>query len=342
MKLFQQLLIAPAALGLLAPLAANADMVEYKGEDLSAGAFASATKMSGSAVFTNGFIDTAADLTDNKFTTEYNYKVDLNTSFTGSDNLYVGLAAGNQNNLVLDSNFNSGAANSIEVDKIHYTFPVGDFRVTAGPLLEEKDIISAKVTDYSSAFRLAEMPFGTEGVKGAGVGLQYVNTNGWNGSVNVLSRTGSADVATVGAFTEEGDDMITASVGYDAANYGGGIIYKNQDVVGAATNDKSIGAGIYFRPENFPTISLAIDKLDVEGNTNQTDVFVGIDHGVGDGTLSAAYQTRSETENNGRYEVYYNYPVNDGVSVQGGIFSEEVNGTADNTKGYMVETFFKF
>ena len=41
------------------------------------------------------------------------------------------------------------------------------------------------------------------------------------------------------------------------------------------------------------------------------------------------------------YEIYYNYPINDGVSVQGGIFSEEV-AAADNTQGFVVETFFKF
>jgi len=340
MKLFQQLLIAPAALGLLAPLAANADVLEHKGQDLNAGAFSSATKMSGSSVFTTGFIDTAATA-DNKLTSEYNYKVDLNTSFTGSDNLYVGVEAGNQNQLVMDSQVNYNG-NGLNVGSLYYQFPVGDFTVTAGPLFDQDDVISATTSIYSSAFRLGEMPWGTAGDTGAGVGISYLADNGWNGSFNLLSQVGSGEVSTVGAFTEEGTDMYTASVGYDAANYGGGVVYTAEDQVASDTKDESFGVGIYFRPDGFPTISLSLDKLDDENGENSTDFFIGLDHPVGDGTLSAAWQARDNAGTDlTNYEVYYNYPINDGVAVQGGIFSEEANG-ADNTQGVVVETFFSF
>ena len=344
MKLFQQLLVAPAALGLLAPVAANAEVIESV-KDLNAGAFASATKMTGSSVFTTGFVDTAA-LNDNKFTVEYNYKIDLNTSFTGLDNLYAGLAAGNQGDLQLDSSVNNNN-NNIVVDNLFYEFPLGDFAITAGPRIEQKQVISATTSIYSSAFRLGEMPWGTAGDKGAAVGIAYVGDNGWNGSFNLLSQDGSAEVGTVGAFTREGTDMYTASVGYDAANYGGGIIYTSEDqpaLAGAGTQDTSWGAGIYFRPDGFPTISLGVDNLDDQDGQNSRDLFVGLDHPVGDGTLSAAYQSRDAAGTDvAFYEVYYNYPINDGVSVQGGFFSEEVvAANTDNTQGIIVETFFKF
>jgi len=339
MKLFQRLLIAPAALGLLAPLAANADVTEYKGEDLSAGAFASATKMSGGSVFTTGFIDTAATA-NNKLTIEYNYTVDVNTSFTGSDNLHVGIEAGNQNQLVMDSSVTGG--NGLSVASLYYEFPVGDFAITAGPLFDQDDVISATTSIYSSAFRLGEMPWGTAGDTGAGVGVSYVANNGWNGSVNFLSQVGSGDVSTVGAFTEEGTDMYSASIGYDAANYGGGVLYTAEDQVASDTKDESLGAGVYFRPDGFPTISISLDRLDDEDGNNSTDFMVGLDHPVGDGTLSAAWQARdTQGVDTTNYEVYYNYPINDGVSVQGGIFSEEV-ANVDNTQGFIVETFFKF
>jgi len=346
MKLFQQLLIAPAALGLLAPLAANAEVIE-SAKDLNAGAFASATKITGSSVFTTGVVNTAAT-TDNKLTVEYNYKLDLNSSFTGLDNLYAGIEAGNQNDLALDSSVNVG--NGLSVASLYYQFPVGDFTVTAGPRFDQDDVISATTSIYSSAFRLAEMPWGSnEGncafsCTGAGVGIAYVADNGWNGSFNLLSQDGSAEVATVGAFTNEGTDMYTASIGYDAANYGGGIIYTSEDQAAVSNKDTSLGAGIYFRPDGFPTISLGVDKLDDEDGTNSTDIFIGLDHPVGDGTLSAAYQARDAAGTNiAFYEVYYNYPINDGVSVQGGFFSEEVvAANTDNTQGVIVETFFSF
>jgi len=341
MKLFQQLLIAPAALGLLAPLAANAEVVDYKAQDLNAGAFASATKMSGGSVFTTGFIDNAATA-DNKLTTEYNYTVDLNSSFTGSDNLYVGIEAGNQDQLVMDSAVDSAGTNSLEVASLYYQFPVGDFTITAGPRFDQDDVISATTSIYSSSFRLGEMPYGTVGTTGTGFGIAYIADNGWNGSFNLLAADGSGDVSTVGAFTEEGTDLWTASIGYDGANYGGGLIYSETDVTATDTKDKSFGAGAYFRPDGFPTISVTLDKLDNEDDTNSQDFMIALDHEVGSGTLSAAWQARDTTgTDTTNYEVYYNYPVNDGVSVQGGVFSEEVSGV-DNRQGVIVETFFNF
>jgi len=316
-----------------------------KGENLSAGAFASATKMSGGSVFTTGFVDTGADNTDNKLTSEYNYTVDFNTSFTGLDNLYVGVEAGNQNDLVMDSQVNPGGNNpnnDLEVASLYYEFPIGDFAVTAGPLFDQDDVISATTSIYSDSFRLAAMPWGTAGDTGAGVGVSYVADNGWNGSFNVVAQ--NANDSTSGAFTDEGTDQLTASIGYDAANYGGGVVVTREDVTADGTMDKSYGAGVYFRPDNFPTISVALDKLADSNGADSTDLLIGLDYELGDGTLSAAYQSRDDAGTDvAYYEVYYNYPINDGVSVQGGIFSEEVTtANTDNTEGVIVETFFKF
>jgi len=304
--------------------------------------------MSGGSVFTTGFIDTAGT-DDDKLTSEYNYTIDLNTSFTGMDNLYVGIEAGNQDQLVMDSSVTGG--NALSVANLYYEFPLGDFTVTAGPLFDQDAVVSATTSIYSDAFRLGSMPWGAAGDKGAGVGVTYLADNGWNGSVNLISQndpngdgtlTDGVSSSLIGAFTEESADMYTISIGYDAANYGGGVVYTAEDQVTGDTKDTSFGAGVYFRPDGFPTISLSLDKLDDENGTNSSDFFIGLDHPVGDGTLSAAWQARdtagTDTTN---YEVYYNYPINDGMSVQGGLFHEEVDG-ADGTQGYVVETFFSF
>jgi len=334
MKLFQRMLIAPAALGLLAPVAANADVL--KTEELSAGAFASATKVSGSSVFTTGFVDTDST-SNNKLTSEYNFKLDLNTSFTGMDNLYTGIEAGNQGDLAMDSQVGTNATgNALSVGKLHYSFPVGDFNITAGPLMEQDDVISATASIYSDAFRLAALPYGTSGDAGAGAGISYIADNGFNGSLNVIAV--NANEATSGAFTDEGQDFVTASIGYDADNWGGGIIHKDDDGV-----QNSTAIGVYFRPEGFPSITVAFDKFNEDGVTDSSDFLVGLDYPVGSGTASAAYQstdTRGSTLNN--YEVYYNYPINDGVAVQGGWFVEETAANADSTQGLVVETFFSF
>ena len=133
MKLFQRLLVAPAALGLLSPLAANAtevnlnDIANYSdvesidlansfdndkstkspllagGEglvDSHDGGFSSTTTASFSADFLIGAVD-GKDVTDTFFDgdedvqTAYSFQIDLNTSFTGEDSLDISLDAGN-------------------------------------------------------------------------------------------------------------------------------------------------------------------------------------------------------------------------------------------------------
>ena len=93
MKFFQRLLVAPAALGLMAPLAANADIsattngsdissevtqarvdgVEAQIGELMAGQFSSSTKMSGKAAFITGYVDDDAESDTDSITMEYMY-----------------------------------------------------------------------------------------------------------------------------------------------------------------------------------------------------------------------------------------------------------------------------
>ena len=135
MKLFQRLLVAPAALGLISPLAANAtevnlneianysdvESIEFSnpfdndqssdrsllagGEGLVDtnsydGSFSETTTASFSVDFGVGYVDglgLTAARTDGNEDLEFNYsfQIDLNTSFTGEDSLDISLDAGN-------------------------------------------------------------------------------------------------------------------------------------------------------------------------------------------------------------------------------------------------------
>merc|ERR1712159_198671 len=132
MKLFQRLLVAPAALGLMAPVAANADT-----------AFSSTTTLSGTAVFTVGSVaDGGTDDTQEELYMQYAYGLDLNSSFTGEDLFYAGIETGNASGPLaeMDSAVNpDGDDNSLSVHSLYYSFPVGDVSVTAGPLLDQDD-----------------------------------------------------------------------------------------------------------------------------------------------------------------------------------------------------------
>ena len=135
MKLFQRLLVAPAALGLISPLAANAtevnlnDIANYSdvesielansvdndelanspllagGEGLvdshsHDGSFSETTTASFSADFAVGYVDgkgisTGVTDGDEDLQAVYGFQIDLNTSFTGEDSLDISIDAGN-------------------------------------------------------------------------------------------------------------------------------------------------------------------------------------------------------------------------------------------------------
>ena len=86
----------------LATLKGRVDGLEVKQNNLEAGSFSDTTSLTGKAVFVIGAIDhpekdsAANDDTSNEsLQAQYQYTMDLNTSFTGDDNLYVRLRTGN-------------------------------------------------------------------------------------------------------------------------------------------------------------------------------------------------------------------------------------------------------
>ena len=130
MKLFKSLLVAPATLGLLAPMSVSAnelnlaevsgyssseevqnisefypkelavtnsrvDGLEVRINEIEAGSFSETTTASFSADFYVGGVDGGTDATADPFTATYGFQIDLNTSFTGEDSLDISIDAGN-------------------------------------------------------------------------------------------------------------------------------------------------------------------------------------------------------------------------------------------------------
>ena len=176
MKLFRSLLIAPATLGLLAPLGASANEVnlyeisnfskfavadveniEHSDEEIfeivnsfnekpeletliaggegmahshDSDSFSSTTTASFSADLAIGAIDgqgTSTTITDGQEAVSaiYGFQIDLNTSFTGEDSLDISLDAGNATSTTLGELDLNGPGDSLSVDGVSYTFPLG-------------------------------------------------------------------------------------------------------------------------------------------------------------------------------------------------------------------------
>jgi hypothetical protein len=335
MKLFQRLLVAPAALGLMAPVAANADT-----------AFSSTTTLSGSAVFTVGSVaDGGITDTEEELYMQYAYGIDVTSSFTGEDTFYAGLVAGNASGPL--ANMDSAEAGDLNVTSLFYNFPVGDLSVTVGPLVDQDDVVAATTSAYSDAFRLGSMPYSLAGNEtGPGVAVAYSNDNGVVASVSFVSVGGSS--STVGIGADDGDDVSTFTLGYDGDGYGGGLVLATNDGEGGTAGYDTFGGGIYYSPEwfNDATISVAYDTTDPETGSDATDLFVGVDYEVGPGTLSAAYNSTdvdgSDTLDSTGFEVSYTYSLNDNVTITPGFFTVEDTSTGDDDTGVVVETSFSF
>ena len=339
MKLFSRLLVAPAALGLMAPVAANADT-----------AFSSTTTLGGSAYFTLGSEDAGTGNANEELYMQYAYGLDMTSSFTGEDSLYVGIETGNASGPLanMDSAVNPDTDDKVlSVHSAFYSFPVGDLSVTAGPLLDQEDVVGATVSQYSDSFRLGAMPYSLAGSEtGPGIGLTYASDSGFVASASFVSDDG-AD-STDGINTDAGSDVSTLTLGYDGDGFGGGIVIAANDGDGTSTEYDTFGIGAYYSPESIDaTISVTFDTKDPKGGTDTEDLFVGIDYEVGPGTLHVGYNSTTDddagddTDTTG-FEVAYSYAINDNVTITPGFYTVGETDGDEEDSGVVLETAFSF
>jgi len=338
MKLFSRLLVAPAALGLMAPVAANADT-----------AFSSTTTLSGGAYFTVGSVSDGGPAdNEEELYMQYAYGLDVNSSFTGEDLFYAGIEAGNASGPLANMDSAVEGGNALNVHSLFYVFPVGDLEVTAGPLVDQDDVVAATTSAYSDAFRLGSMPFSLAGNEtGPGIAVSYANDTGFVASASFIAVDGADSSVGIGA--DDGDDVATFTLGYNSedGSWGGGLVLATNDGEAGTNGYDTLGGGIYYSPESIDaTISVAYDTTDPETGADQSDLFVGIDYEVGPGTLSAAYNTtdvdgNSDLDSTG-FEVSYSYAINDNVTITPGFFTVEDTTAGDDDSGVVVETAFSF
>merc|ERR1712046_179173 len=147
MKLFKSLLVAPATLGLLAPVAATAnevtindfspaeelavtnsrvDGLEARLNNFEAGSFSETTTASFSVDGYLGYEDTDDDVVDDAVAAGYSFQIDLNTSFTGEDSLDISIDAGNGGTDGIDefdgNDTETADVEPLIVDGVAYTF----------------------------------------------------------------------------------------------------------------------------------------------------------------------------------------------------------------------------
>ena len=379
MKLFQRLLVAPAALGLLAPISANANEVNLNeisnysdvesvefanfnndvstespllagGEGLmddhdhsSDDSFSSTTSASFSVDMAIGSVDGNAN---EAVGTAYGYQIDLTTSFTGADSLDVaiksGVGAGSLSELDLNSN---GAG--LAVDGISYTFPVGEkLTVLVGDSSDGSSLYSTACVYGGFTNTLDDCGnFNSAFIAGPGqpnsVALSAAMEIG-NGFTGALGFQGQG--TGTGLMTKESTDYYGGQISYAADSYGASVTYANLDTATSwALN------GYYTFASDLPSVSLGYEFTENEGTTaDQTQWFAGLQWDeIGPGSLGVSAGNKGPQSDGGTeemaYEAFYSYPVNDGMTITPAVFILENNGSGETDEtGVVVKTSFSF
>ena len=381
MKLFKSLLIAPATLGLLAPMAATAnevtisdfapaeqlaitnsrvDGLEARMNNIEAGSFSETTTASFGVNFYAGFEnddDAGNDLDDN-LTTGYDFSIGLNTSFTGEDSLDIAIQAGHADAAGIGEFDGDTTTNeALVVDEITYTFPLGDnITVMVGDNNDASALFTTACVYGTPSNTLDACGNVNAAVDNGGVmaGATYDFGNGLTAAVGYAGS--EDDIAN-----EEGSDAIGFNFAYSADSYGVSFTYGAvEDGVDSTDGNHNQGTDFayalnaYYIPENegLPSISLGYeygeDDSAVAASDEYTNVFAGLQwDDFGPGTLGLAMGTRvntvEDTDAQYMYEAYYDYPINDGMTITPLIYVKDISTVnTDDTTGVMVKTSFSF
>jgi hypothetical protein len=376
MKLFKSLLVAPATLGLLAPMAATAnevtindfnpaeelaitnsrvDGLEAKLNNIEAGSFSETTTASFSTNMYLGYEDTAAGAGDDAVSAAYDIQIDLSTSFTGEDSLEINLDGGNAGATAIDefdgnnTTVGNTSVDGVAVDGVTYTFPIGDkttafvgFDTDGSQLYTTACVYGGPGNMLDDCGNVNAAFISNE----AAVGASYDFGNGLTAAFGAGTNTGN-----VGVFTEESRDFVGANAAYTSDNYGISLTYASIENAGLTDEDAYTALQAYYTPDGaLPSISVGYEFGDLGGaNANADEVasfFVGLTWDeVGPGSAGVALG-HSNTNENGdelyQYEAYYEYPVNDSMTITPLIYTLDAAGGADDTTGMMVKTSFSF
>jgi len=288
MKLFKSLLIAPATLGLLAPMSASAnelnlaevsgyssseevqnisefypkelavtnsrvDGLEVRINEIEAGSFSETTTASFSTDFYLGGVDGGTTATNDPFMATYGFQIDLNTSFTGEDSLDISLDAGNSitgNGATTGvTEFDGNATvDALNVDGVSYTFPIGGATVFVADNGDGSALFTTACTYGGPTNTLDDCGNVNAGIISGAVATGASYDFG-NGFAAALGFQTNTEAVT-GIMTEESTDAYALNGSYTGSNYGLSVTYASiEDGETDEKEDTYTAFNGYYTPE---------------------------------------------------------------------------------------------
>ena len=369
----------------IANLNGRVDGLEARQNEFEAGGFTDTTTMDGKAIMWIGAVDGGDEIGGAETTqTGYTYTMNLNSSFTGDDNLYVRLKAGENGpqwkNKATYHIATKDTSDSFKVDKMWYTFPVGD-NITAfvGPRIENYYMYitpsiykpgalkSFKLGGNSNFGASTDVGFGfkyeTDG--GFGFASNMVDKNADN-SGGLLGKTSISKWDTQVAYTA--DRWHVSATLSDAQNWTSQSYNATTRGKQKAADSTGYALRAYWMPEEsgtaVPEITVGYDNKSFEGVTTVGDTTEADSYMVGltwkdmfqaDDRIGVAFtQPLKATSVNGGgetgevsplvWEAYYSFRPNDSIEVTPAIFggSDILADDQDDIFGVLLTSTFKF
>ena len=328
MKLFKSLLVAPATLGLLAPMTATAnelnlndvsgyssseevqnisefnsaeelavtnsrvDGLEARVNDFEAGGFSETTTASFSLDTVIGAVDGGNDGTE-AVTFDWQMGIGLSTSFTGEDSLDVAIDIG------------GGTADTTDTETEASTimgFDTTDSKLVVDGItytfpLGGATVVVGDTTDISSTFTGActysaftdSTPDDCGTKNSLGKGGNGVTASIGYAFDSGFSLAGGISSTKTAIMTKEGKDSFGVEAAYTADTYGVAVAYVSNDNATSATSDVWGVNGYY--TFDMASISVGLETLD-DGTDEKSGYFVGVSFPeVGPGSVNVAAAT---------------------------------------------------
>tara|TARA_B100000401_G_scaffold242019_1_gene164184 strand:- start:769 stop:2109 length:1341 start_codon:yes stop_codon:yes gene_type:complete len=303
----------------IANLDGDNDSLQVEQNQFEAGSFSDTTTLDSSVVFAATAIDGANKVNSaasDDVQAMYTFTMNLNTSFTGDDNLYVRLRTGNgkvtggsfyEKTAFYHTDTYSGGIDGLKVDKIWYTTPIGDsekWTAFVGPKIENYYMYAAPVSIYRPGFHKAFKLGSLSGAFGAstatGVGVKYSGDNGFAVSSNIVSKGAAHSEDYKGFLTDQDEHKWDTMLAYTQDQYHVSLTVSQQHndwtshqyyattdagTVDADTNATAWAARAYWRPQESgtaaPEVSVGYDIINYDGQSGANKVQEATSYFVG-------------------------------------------------------------
>ena len=330
----------------LAIMKGRVDGLEARVNGLEAGSFSETTTMSGEVGFLLGATDSATKAND-VVQFEYALGIDLDTSFTGEDNLNIGIVTGNGlTNVGADKtglDWGESESDALVVNDLNYTFPVGAWKVAVGDSMDASKTWPNACSMNNMVDNLGDCGAANSVDLSGNVSLSAATRfgDGWELGLGISGIAGKTDTTSTGLFTKEGTDLFGLALGYEADTFGFTVAYSDKDTA------NYYGLVAYYSPEELPTtFSGGVEVGNPDSGEDTTQWAFGISTDVGEGTLSANIGTNGPIKDNAEeiyaYDLSYEYPLNDSMSITPFVYISETTGTTVDTTGAGAFVSFSF